>query len=210
MGFIITTYLQNPDETCHNFLMRVICQCGNVKKKDESRNGRTDKWTRQYLCLPPNLLVGNNHLQFMSIIMFLYFKFSCFDQSMFFQEPSVVLLPCIVSQRRFTWGSENNITSFSIPFHCLPSQRFWRQYHELQFYRYCHFTIVAKQLNYVFMEMHKMSESIINTLRLRQNGRHLPNDIFKCIFSNENIWISIKFSLKFVPEGPINNIPALV
>ena len=35
-------------------------------------------------------------------------------------------------------------------------------------------------------------------------------DIFKCIFLNENIWISIKISLKFVPKGPINNIPALV
>ena len=27
---------------------------------------------------------------------------------------------------------------------------------------------------------------------------------------NENVWISIKISLKFVPKGPINNIPALV
>ena len=30
------------------------------------------------------------------------------------------------------------------------------------------------------------------------------------IFLNEDIWISINISLKFVPEGPINNIPALV
>ena len=50
----------------------------------------------------------------------------------------------------------------------------------------------------------------INTLRPRQNGRHFADDIFKCIFLNENIWISIKISLKFVPKGPINNIPALV
>ena len=49
-----------------------------------------------------------------------------------------------------------------------------------------------------------------NTLRPRQNGRHFPDDIFKCNFLNENIWISIKISLKFVPGGPINNIPALV
>ena len=49
-----------------------------------------------------------------------------------------------------------------------------------------------------------------NTLRPRQNGRHFPDDILKCIFLNENIWISIKISLKFVPKGPINNIPALV
>ena len=141
---------------------------------------------------------------------FLHFKWSCFDPSMFFQEPSIVLLPCIVSQRRFTSGSENNITSFSIPFHWHLSQRLWRQYHELKFYRYCLHIIVAKQLNYVFMVMHNMSESIINTLRPRQNGRHLPDDIFKCMFSNDNIWISIKFSLKSVTKGPINNIPALV
>ena len=50
----------------------------------------------------------------------------------------------------------------------------------------------------------------VNTLRPRQNGRHFADDIFKCIFLNENVWISIKISLKFVPEGPINNILALV
>ena len=50
----------------------------------------------------------------------------------------------------------------------------------------------------------------INTLRPRQNGRHFADDIFKRIFLNENIWISIKISLKFVPKGSINNISALV
>ena len=49
-----------------------------------------------------------------------------------------------------------------------------------------------------------------NTLRPRQNGRHFPDDIIKSIFLNENVWVSIKISLKFVPKGPINNIPALV
>ena len=52
--------------------------------------------------------------------------------------------------------------------------------------------------------------AMINTSRPRQNGRHIPHDIFKCIFLNENIWILIKISLKFVPKGPINNIPSLV
>ena len=52
--------------------------------------------------------------------------------------------------------------------------------------------------------------SCFNTLRPRQNGRHFPDYIFKCIFLNENVLISIKFSLKFIPKGPINNIPALV
>ena len=50
----------------------------------------------------------------------------------------------------------------------------------------------------------------IKTLRPRQNGRHFPDDIFKCIFLNENVWISIRISLKFVPWGPNNNFQALV
>ena len=50
----------------------------------------------------------------------------------------------------------------------------------------------------------------INTLRPRQNGSHFADDIFKCIFLNGNVWISTDISLKFVPRGPIDNIPALV
>ena len=41
-------------------------------------------------------------------------------------------------------------------------------------------------------------------------GRDKMNAIFNRIFLNENVWISIKISLMFVPRGPINNIPALV
>ena len=55
----------------------------------------------------------------------------------------------------------------------------------------------------------KSRKILINTLGPKQNGRHFPDDIFKCIF-NEDIWVSIKVSLKFVPKGRINNIPALV
>ena len=29
-------------------------------------------------------------------------------------------------------------------------------------------------------------------------------------FLNENVWIPIEISLKFVPKGPMDNIPALV
>ena len=62
-------------------------------------------------------------------------------------------------------------------------------------------------------EMHRGCYSAylrFDTLRPRQNGRHFADDIFKCIFLNENVWIPIKFSLKFVPKVSINNIPALV
>ena len=43
-------------------------------------------------------------------------------------------------------------------------------------------------------------------MRPRQNGRHFSDDIFN---SNEKVWNSINISLKFVPNGPINNIPTL-
>ena len=59
-----------------------------------------------------------------------------------------------------------------------------------------------------FMQVNKAK--LVNTLRPRQNGRHFADDIFKWISLNENVWILIKISLKFVPQGPINNITALV
>ena len=55
-----------------------------------------------------------------------------------------------------------------------------------------------------------LCQKAVNTLRPRHNGRHFADDIFKCIFLNENISIAIKISLRFVPKVPISNIPALV
>ena len=49
-----------------------------------------------------------------------------------------------------------------------------------------------------------------NTLRPRQNDRWLGNVIFKCIFIIKRVMISVKISPKFVPKGPIDNIPALI
>ena len=51
---------------------------------------------------------------------------------------------------------------------------------------------------------------VINTLKPRHNGCHFPDDLFKCIFLNENLWTSIQSSLKFVHKAPIKNISALV
>ena len=51
---------------------------------------------------------------------------------------------------------------------------------------------------------------LINSLRPRENGCHFPDDAFKRIFLYENVRISIKISMKFVPKGPINNCPSLV
>ena len=50
----------------------------------------------------------------------------------------------------------------------------------------------------------------LNTLKPRQNGRHFADDIFKCIFLNENARISLHISLKLVPKVRIINTPALV
>ena len=49
----------------------------------------------------------------------------------------------------------------------------------------------------------------VNTLRPTQNDWYFAHDIGKCIFFNEDIWIWIQVSLKFVPMSPINSIPAL-
>ena len=38
----------------------------------------------------------------------------------------------------------------------------------------------------------------------------LADDNLKCIFLNEKLCILIQISLKFVPQGPIDIIPALV
>ena len=50
----------------------------------------------------------------------------------------------------------------------------------------------------------------INSSPPGQNGRHFADDIFRCIFVNENFCILIKISLKFVAKSPIDNRPALV
>ena len=71
------------------------------------------------------------------------------------------------------------------------------------------YVIFCRSKSCVYRVYHKIT-SHFNTFRPRQNGRHFAADIFKCIFLNENVWISIKISLKFVHRGPINNIAALV
>ena len=62
----------------------------------------------------------------------------------------------------------------------------------------------------VSIQIETLPENMINTLRLRQDGRYLADNIFKCIFLNENVWISNKISLTFVPEVPIYHKPSLI
>ena len=51
---------------------------------------------------------------------------------------------------------------------------------------------------------------VVNILRLRENGHYFADNIFKWIFLNENVWISIKISLKYVLNGPIEDNPIMV
>ena len=67
-----------------------------------------------------------------------------------------------------------------------------------------HFNEIFQTLSYCSLTVgswcHVTSQTLVNnTLRPRQCGRHFADDILKCIFLNENIWISIKISLKSVP-----------
>ena len=51
---------------------------------------------------------------------------------------------------------------------------------------------------------------LVATLSCEQNGCHFTDDIFKWNFVNGNCCILIEIRLKFVTEGPIENMSALV
>ena len=70
---------------------------------------------------------------------------------------------------------------------------------------------------YCFMCMHCVLSILVTIIKesINQSWAEtkwtpFADDIFNCIFLNENVWIPIEISLKFVPKGPINNILALV
>ena len=81
------------------------------------------------------------------------------------------------------------------------SDNYWRQN------KYEHMFKITKYLVYHIVILHTIFN---NTLRPRQNGRHFPDDIFKCIFLNEYVWILIKISPIFFLKVRVNNILALV
>ena len=50
----------------------------------------------------------------------------------------------------------------------------------------------------------------INSSPREQMAATFADNIFKCIFLNENVRVMVKISLKFVPEGSNDNKSALV
>ena len=62
-------------------------------------------------------------------------------------------------------------------------------------------TMIIKLRGGIWRHKASVSSSVCNiTLRPKQYGRHFADDIFKWIFANENVWIPIKISLKFVAK----------
>ena len=56
----------------------------------------------------------------------------------------------------------------------------------------------------------RTSDNAVNSSPNGQNGPHLADNIFKCIFMKENYDFFISISLKFVHMGPIDNKSALI
>ena len=72
------------------------------------------------------------------------------------------------------------------------------------------FGMCEEMLSFVVLVLNPAQLHTFNSLRPRQYGCQFADVIFKCIFLNENVWISILISFKLVPKGPINSIPYLV
>ena len=122
-------------------------------------------------------------------------------------------------------GRKGNIAYWGLNKINFMLQRTWAFWMELLELKFCHlfeisfqFDLEASPENHHFFRqwfcaqqaISCANDDLVNPLRPRQNGRHFADDLFKCIFLNENIWILLEISLKFVPKGPISNIPALV
>ena len=95
----------------------------------------------------------------------------------------------------------------------MPSRSLWRHCNVNHAFRSIagrRWTIIIKETDRLSTSWTLHEQSMFNTLRPRQNGQHFPEDIFKWIFLDENVWISIKIVLNHVLRGPIKNIPTLV
>ena len=57
---------------------------------------------------------------------------------------------------------------------------------------------------------HMNTQSCLTRLPLDKMAAISPDNIFKCIFSNEKFRFLTEISLEFVSKGPIDNNPALV
>ena len=102
------------------------------------------------------------------------------------------------------WSKQSRGWWFEMPSHLL-----WRNCIESSRYIYTipwhcrYYSLLISRVKTRISTLH-----IVNIMAA--DACHFAHDIFKWIFLNENAWILLKISLKFVPKVGINNIPALV
>ena len=76
---------------------------------------------------------------------------------------------------------------------------------------YTHYNLYIPLVGRLLQAFMKSSlASLLLTHWGRDKWRPFRRRHFQCIFLNGNVWIPIKISLKFVPKGPIYNIPTMV
>ena len=85
--------------------------------------------------------------------------------------------------------------------------------HKTYRFTFCHFAKLSWHMVFEILPHRSKKKYLyynINSSAPGQNGHHYSDDIFKCIFLNDNVRILIKISLNFVANVWINNIPPLV
>ena len=70
--------------------------------------------------------------------------------------------------------------------------------------------ISSRVIDLVISEYSSIRTRGVNSSPPDKMAAIMADDIFKCIFVNENNRITIQISLKFVPDSPIDNNAALV
>ena len=75
----------------------------------------------------------------------------------------------------------------------------------------CHAPMLGiRLLNLFLFTVYMLTWWLVSYFSPRQNGRHFADNSLKRIFMNDNFYIPIQISLKFVPKCPIDNVAALV
>ena len=80
----------------------------------------------------------------------------------------------------------------------------------MQLPRLHYYVFNPSRVEFETIKVYRHFLTILNTLRARQNGRPFADDIFKCIFFSQNVLISLKILLKFVPNVRVNHILSLI
>ena len=104
----------------------------------------------------------------------------------------------------------NDIHGRSRKKHCVLCGCIWSVTHIIQGCFTSNEAIAPPSGKQSWIETWRQQLEQFNTLRPRLNGYHFADDILKCNFMNENLWILQRISLKYVPYGVIGNMAALV